>query len=132
MQQGTNWNVDAWCLEFDIDLWQHYGVGLCVGSVQLTQILCSVLREVCADCDGLQDQSEVVQQWCQLIPASAMIYRESNQHCFKRDAPKGLLCTQNSFMLYWKSIVGRLAGLTLTRLHFAVVLGAFRFKPFFR
>jgi len=74
MQQGTHWNVDAWGLECGIDLWRDFRVGLYVGGVQLTQILCSVLGEVCADCDSPQDQSEVVQQWCQLIPASAMIY----------------------------------------------------------
>lgn len=74
VQQGTHWNVDAWGLESGIDLWRDIRVGLYIGGVQLTQILCSVLGEVCADCDSPQDQSEVVQQWCQLIPASAMIY----------------------------------------------------------
>ena len=74
VQQGTHWNVDVWGLESGIDLWRDFRVGLYVGGVQLTQILCSVLGEVCADCDSPQDQSEVVQQWCQLIPASAIIY----------------------------------------------------------
>jgi len=52
VQQGTHWNVDAWGLESGIDLWRDIRVGLYIGGVQLTQILCSVLREVCADCDG--------------------------------------------------------------------------------
>lgn len=92
MQQGTQWNVSAWCFQCGIDLGRHFRVGMYVRGVQLTQILCSVLREVCADCHGLQDQSEVVQQWCQLIPAPALMYRVSKKTlyqvtCIKMSSP---------------------------------------------
>ena len=70
-EQGAHWQIDTRSLEGGVDLWRDFRVGLDIAGVQLTQVLCRVLREVGADSDCLQNQCQVVQQWRQLIPASA-------------------------------------------------------------